>query len=194
MGERKIQDGDFYRWSYKANHPRLRDVSPYWCCSRIARVLGGMLVDTYWYGGDNRSWPLADAVEQLDLEFVANVADLDTAPANLSGPRGRVLFESYRREDVVDLSHANGGQVYLRKGAQPCLDVQIAHWEGKRDECQRAADGHARYVEQLRAEKAKREECGACGAREDEHTDEHLRTLCAGFTLDPGNKEEVHGG
>ena len=130
----RMREGDYYRWHFRPDNPSAKAFSPYWCKSRIALVEGGRLVDTYWgtRGVDSRSWSLEQARAELDLEFVANVADLV--------PCSKGVIEDHRPEDVVNLTHPNGGQCYLRKGAKRSMEVQRATWERKRSEAQRTAD------------------------------------------------------
>ena len=128
-----MNEGDYYRWSYKTL-PK-GSFEPYWCKSRIALFKQERLVDTYWHGdspGSKNSWTEAEAECALDLVFVANLSDLVEA--------SRHVHEDNRPEDIVDLSHPNRTQVYLRKGAKRCMDVKRATWRRKRDKAQSEAD------------------------------------------------------
>ena len=133
--------GDIYRWSWTDPHVRvmwgLVATDPYWCCSRIAIVdAAGRLVDTYWgCCSDNK---VLDP-SRVDLVHVANLGDLDPGP--------RDAHERYEPEDVVDLTHVNGGQMYVRKGAQESRAVRVRHWTRRRDAALADADAFQRIID-----------------------------------------------
>ena len=129
-----MRDGDYYRWSYKDPS----GYEPYWCASRIALVRDGRLVDTYWRSGDtSHAWSLSDAERLLDLKLVANLDDLE--------PCSKGVHEDHRPADIVDLTHQNGGQCYLRRGSERCMGVQRETWRRKLDAAQSTVD-HYRYL------------------------------------------------
>jgi len=98
-----LTEGDVFFWSW-------RDLErSHHCYSRIAIVKDGRLIDTYW--GDMSSDRAIDP-EKADLEFKGNLATLE----EINPWRARY----YRREDVVDMRHANSDRapVYVKPGAQ----------------------------------------------------------------------------
>lgn len=109
----KLKDGDIYRWSY-VDVKQPGSWGDYHCCSQIALVENNRLYDTYWSygfktnGGSGRSFGVDD-LPRLKLRFLANVSDLEEAKKYES--------EYYDDSDIVDLTHSNGGDFYLRKGA-----------------------------------------------------------------------------
>lgn len=138
-----MKSGDYFRWSYKVLPPTFE---PYWCKSRIAVVVGGVLIDTYWQiglpkfaGCNDTAWTVAKAAEVLNLVFVANVNDLVKANPG--------FVEDHLPEDIVDLTHPNGGTFYLRKGAVRNMDVQRVTWTRKRDEAQDEVDMYQRLLD-----------------------------------------------
>ena len=133
------REGDVFRWHYRET-PDLGWGDPYWCCSRIARVTAnGDLVDTYWNNDSGRRFTREEANANLKLKFIANLNDLE----EVSWAK-----EMYHPDDVVDLSHPNSwGGVYIRKGAQECLQTQLelaekelARAEGVVEVCRNAVD------------------------------------------------------
>lgn len=106
----KMKEGDIFRWRYREG-TKHGDYA-YHCCSNIAVFKNGRLRDTYWHGyatsSDGRSW-MADECHKLDLTFLANESDLEPAQAYQA--------EYYDHADIVNITHANGGSFYLRKGA-----------------------------------------------------------------------------
>ena len=125
-----MREGDYYRWRYKVPP----DHMPYHCASRIALFTKMALRDTYWYSRDGKAWDELDAINELELELVANLDELDEVSS-------KGVHEDHRPEDIVDLTHPNGGHIYLRKGAERNMAVQHATWRRKRDEHQSRADG-----------------------------------------------------
>ena len=105
----KIREGDIYSWRW-ADPKRDADrgsYGSYHCCSCIAVVHGGKLVDTYWFGGGNK---ILDP-SSVEICLLGNVADCtEIRPHEIA---------YYRREDIIDMRHANNssGPIYLRKGA-----------------------------------------------------------------------------
>lgn len=138
-----LREGDVYRWSWKPGSQALDRLDPYWCRARLAQVRGGRLLDLYWgrmAGADEAISP-AD----VDLALVANMADLEQ-------PVYRPAHEFYEPADLVNLSHANGGEVWVRKGAAPSLRVQIEVCTRERDRARADLDYAQRRLDELRAE------------------------------------------
>lgn len=106
----KLNEGDIYRWSYRDPNTDTRSYGSYHCCSRIAVVTSGRLRDTYWYGNDGKSFGPED-LPNLDLRFVANFSELDSAK--------EYQADYYDDADIVNLNHSNSSRdnFYLRKGA-----------------------------------------------------------------------------
>lgn len=122
MNDLNWKDGDIYRWSwndkeYDKKELQRQSGTLYWCCSRIGRVDGDYLVDTYWGNtSGNTYFSFDDCKDKLELEYIGNMADLVKAD-----PSERMY---YLDEDCVDLNHPNStsGNFYIRKGAKKNLD------------------------------------------------------------------------
>lgn len=111
MPEISENEGDIFRWSYRDPDTDNRQYGSYHCCSRIAVFKDGVLRDTFWNSGsDGRRFKPED-FPKLELTFIANFSDLDSANEYQS--------DYYDDADIVDLNHSNSprGNFYLRKGA-----------------------------------------------------------------------------
>jgi hypothetical protein len=123
----KLCDGDIYRWNYRDPNTDNRAYGSYHCCSRIAVVKNGCLRDTYWHRTSDGRWFGPEDLSRLDLKFVANFSDLESAK--------EYQANYYDDADTVDLNHANSpnGNFYLRKGAArsqaKMLDVALSNLE-----------------------------------------------------------------
>lgn len=135
-----LREGDIFRWRW-ADPARDQpgDWGPYHCYSRIARVRNGRLFDTYWQASGETEIDPA----KVTLEFVANAADL------IDLRSGDIPY--YRREDVVDLRHANSmrDNVFLRKGAKRDADAMMARLEELREQSNREIRFANERLEQL---------------------------------------------
>ena len=115
---------DIYRWSYK--NPKDHNSNNYWCTTQIGVVVEDNLIDTYWgwpperQFSEGRKWSLEVAQKKLDLEFVANLVDLEILDD---------LGKFY--DDVIDLTHSNTTQnlKFIRKGQQRSIPVMIKYYE-----------------------------------------------------------------
>lgn len=115
---------DIYRWSYK--NPKDHNSNNYWCTTQIGVVVEDNLIDTYWgwpperQFSEGRKWSLEVAQKKLDLEFVANLDDLE-------------ILEDFDKfyDDVIDLTHSNTTQnlKFIRKGQQRSIPVMIKYYE-----------------------------------------------------------------
>ena len=88
-----LQEGDIYRWRW-ADQAKDADCGPYrsyHCCSKLAVVRNGKLVDTFWYGSDNK---ILDPAE-VDLTLLGNVANLIEIRS--------YDIPYYRHADIVDM-------------------------------------------------------------------------------------------
>lgn len=104
-----MREGDVYRWRYRAPGDD-RAYGRYHCCSCIAIFTKGWLRDTYWaLSGDGRSFGVDD-LHALELTRLGNLDELEKKP--------KYEADYYDAEDIVDLTHSNGGTFYLRKGAK----------------------------------------------------------------------------
>lgn len=122
-----LRENDVFRWAWnpdtgRDNHAPFGD---YHCYSRIAIVRDGRLVDTFWGGYSGRK--VVDPA-MVDLKYQGNLEDFEDAKYT--------TLVHYRKEDILDLRHSNGGKVYLRKGAQKCPERRLAHLTGKLLEAQ----------------------------------------------------------
>ena len=120
-----LKEGNIYFWSYKE---LWEGGDPYWCKSRIAIVKNGRLKDTYSGGGHNDT---TLDLDEVDLEYQGNLDDLVNIPKH--------QIKYYRKEDIVNLTHANsyGSQIYLKKGAQKDVDAIRSELNGRRNEANR---------------------------------------------------------
>lgn len=143
----KFNEGDLFRWSFK----KPSDHMPYHCCSQIAEFQDGMLRDTFWglgFGSNGRKWTPEQALERLNLTFLANRADLI--------PSTSAAYKKYRHEDLVDLRHSNTSleTVYIKRGAEPSPEVMAEHLryviERSESEMRMAGNRIERASEQLR--------------------------------------------
>ena len=121
---RDFKEGDLFRWSYNIKEYEKRTDARnsgtlYWCVSRIFRFNGKVLVDTFWNGGDNKTWTPEKAEEQLDLTFLANENDLEKTN----------YPEYYNSEDIVNLNHPNNSKdnIYVKKSAVRSKDAMLEH-------------------------------------------------------------------
>lgn len=124
-GDSAMNEGDIFRWSYRAP----KDHMPYHCRSRIAIFHNGLLTDTYWGTPyDNESWDIPAARANLDLEFIANLNDLEKIP------EWNEVY--YGPTDFVNLNHANSsrGNAFVRKGAKRSAEkmLQVVHYNIER--------------------------------------------------------------
>lgn len=113
---------DIYRWSYK--EPVSRDIiaPSYWCTTQIGVVIGDKFIDTYWGWPpdreyvEGRKWHLDKIEDKLDLEFIANLDDLELLTD---------VPEWY--ENVIDLTHSNTHQnlKFVRKGQQRSIKMRL---------------------------------------------------------------------
>lgn len=145
-----LREGDIYRWSWRPDSRESRAFEPYHCRAQIAVVRGGRLLDTYWApGGDGD-----DLAGRVDWVRVANLDDLKASDPS--------AHECYEPRDVVDLRHKNGGVVYVRKGAEPSVRVQIESWTRKRDEARARAESCQRQIDWLVAQSGRPSTAEAC--------------------------------
>ncbi len=121
-----MNDLDVYRWSYK--DPKDHNSNSYWCTTQIGVVMNEKFIDTYWAWppersfSDGRKWSLKDAEEKLNLEFIANLDDLE------------LLTDTPEWYDnVIDLTHSNTSRNlrFIRKGQQKSITAQIIDYENQ---------------------------------------------------------------
>lgn len=121
-----MKDGDIFHWRYKYPNPDWSNVT-YWAKSCIGVVVGGFLADTFWIHDltnprvtqDTNRWSVEEAAEKLDLDFIANMADLEKVD------EWKLAY--YADVDVVNLNHSNSskGNAYIRKGAKRSSDKML---------------------------------------------------------------------
>lgn len=136
-----IQEGDIYHWRW--NRPD-EDIDygsygSYHCCSQMAVVRNGRLMDTYWHGFDNKVLDPA----KVTLAFLGNTADLvEIRPCEVA---------YYRREDIVDMRHSNNshGPIYRRKRAERDAATMLELVEHRLECSRREIDFAQRRIEQL---------------------------------------------
>ena len=117
---------DIYRWFYK--DPIDHNLNNYWCTTQIGIVMDDKFIDTYWgwpperQFSDGRKWSLKDAVQKLNLEFIANLDDL-------------VLLTDFQEfyENVIDLTHSNTSQNlrFIRKDQKRSIPAMINYYENE---------------------------------------------------------------
>lgn len=139
-----LKEGDVFRWSYSDPNIQDRPWGSYHCCSRIAVVRGGMLRDTYWIGGDNRSFGLDD-LPRLELKRLGNLSELE--------PHMEYDADYYDDADIVDLNHANStrGNFYIRKGAVRSSAKMLATARSRLEQALSDERTAARRAAELRA-------------------------------------------
>lgn len=106
-----FNEGDIFRWSYRDPNTDNRNYGSYHCCSRIAVFKGGLLRDTFWGSGSEGRWFRPEDFPKLELTFVANFSDLESAH--------EYQADYYDDADIVNLNHSNSTRdnFYLRKDA-----------------------------------------------------------------------------
>lgn len=117
---------DIYRWYYKKSIVPGITATSYWCASQIGVVIHDKLIDTYWGwpperdSTDGRKWTLDQAQEKLDLEFIANLNDLEVLTD---------IPDYY--DNVIDLTHRNTLQNlrFIRKGQQRSEQAMIKFYD-----------------------------------------------------------------
>ena len=109
-----MKDGDIYFWKWKNDIYRFM---PYHCLSCKAIARDGQLVDTFWHDSDNRVL----SMDEIDAEFMGNEHDMSQI--------SKREIDYYRREDVVDMRHANNSSapIYVKVGAQRDPAVILEH-------------------------------------------------------------------
>ena len=121
----ELKEGDIYFWEYSSEYIEARIYSNglstlYWCCSQIATVRDGKLLDTYWCSGDNSK----DVGNLLEKGCVKE--ENLTYVGNFSGLRKAQPYERahYLDEDCINLNHANSssGNFYIKKDAKKSLE------------------------------------------------------------------------
>jgi len=137
-------DGDIFGWRWKdeKHHADSGPYRSYHCKSRIAVVEGGRLYDTYWHGRGDSS--LLDP-DRVVLTLKGNLNDLVEVPYYFA--------PFYRREDLVDMRHANNtnGKIYRKPEAvrDPQTMLELAAYERKEAESAiRAAQFRIEHVDQ----------------------------------------------
>jgi hypothetical protein len=148
----RLKDGDIFHWSYKDE--RGDRTAMYWCKSRIAVVKDGYLQDTYWHSGASTYWKLGEVEQLLNLEFIANFADIEKQQEYMS--------EDYDDADCLNLNHANSskGNFYIRKGAKRSaakMKEVINHKIEREMAAIRVAQMHIDHLEKSLAELCKGE-------------------------------------
>ncbi|MCK4841455.1 MAG: hypothetical protein KAT04_06180 [Methylococcales bacterium] len=112
------KEGDLFTWSYNCEYSEKYKLSLdtlYWCKSQIFIFKNGKFTDTYWCGSTAKTFTIAQAKEQLDTIFLANINDLDKSD--------EAKRAYYLDSDFVDISHKNmaRGGFYIKKGAKKSL-------------------------------------------------------------------------
>lgn len=143
---RAMNEGDVFRWSYKAGKlPSSDTTAAYWCRSRIATYQGGFLGDTYW-GESDRRWVRED---EVDLTFLGNLNDYEPLSS-----KGRHYYDP---ADILDLSHANDTRrkPLVRKGAQPSPAALIEYCKyqiEKEESAKRSAERQIEFLQKAIAD------------------------------------------
>lgn len=143
-----MKEGDIYRWRW-ADKEKDADCGPYrsyHCCSQMAVVRNGKLVDTFWHGfSDNK---VLDT-NKVTLTLLGNTADLiEIRPCDVA---------YYRREDIVDMRHSNNshGPIYLRKGAKKDAETMLELVRHRRECAEREIEFSKRRIEQCDKDEAR---------------------------------------
>lgn len=142
-----LTEGDIYRWRWA--DPKLdADSGPYrsyHCCSQLAVVRSGRLMDTFWFGSDNK---VLDP-SAVTLEFLGNTADLvGIRPCDVA---------YYRSDDIVDMRHSNNshGPIYRRKDAERDQATMLELIERRLQECHHDIQFAEQRIRQLSSDAEK---------------------------------------
>ena len=141
-----LKEGNIYRWRW-ADAERDAQCGPfqsYHCCSQLAVVTNGKLMDTYWHGSDNKVLDPAS----VSLTLLGNKADL------IEIRTWEIPY--YRREDIIDMRHSNNssGPIYLRKGAARDAETMLELIEHRLVQTRRDIESSKRRIELLTAQAA----------------------------------------
>lgn len=141
----QMKEGDIFHWSYRDPNVDNRAYGSYHCCSRIAVFRSGLLRDTFWNCGSDGRWFKPEDFPKLELTFVANFSDIESAP--------EYQADYYDDADIVNLNHSNStrGNFYLRKGAVRSQKKQLEVCRRKLEQSLRDERVAALQSEQLRA-------------------------------------------
>lgn len=137
-----LREGDIYRWRW-ADPAKDADCGPYrsyHCYSKMAVVRDGRIVDTFWFGPDNKALD----PETVTLTLLGNVNDLrEIRPCDVA---------YYRREDIVDMRHSNNshGPIYLRKDAERDAKTMMEIIEHRIESSEREIKFATDRIERLR--------------------------------------------
>lgn len=117
-----MRNGDIFDWVWKpeTGGNNSRELGDYRCFSGRAVFREPKLLDTFWgMGADAHALDLS----RIDVQWVGNVHDM-TEIQEWDIPL-------YRREDIVDMRHANmtRGPIYLRAGAVKDAQPMLAEAE-----------------------------------------------------------------
>lgn len=129
-----MKDGDIYRWHWKDMNRSSH------CCSHLAVVVNGSLLDTFWSVGKNRRLEPDD----VEVQFLGNSNDMTEIPA--------YKIPYYRREDVIDMRHLNNSSapIYLKADAERSADAMRSFVNEAIEQAEREKNSAIRQIERMR--------------------------------------------
>lgn len=132
-----LRNGDVFHWRFKDSKRNCAQYA-YWCMSRIALVSQGVLRDTYYM--DGKELP---ALDSIILEYQGNLNDCTTTYSDEA--------EFYKREDYIDMAHANNSdkRIYLKAGVMKCPTLIYASLQRNLQEKRATMNYARREVERL---------------------------------------------
>jgi len=141
MSSAELKEGDIYRWRWSdpALDSKCGPFEAYHCCSQMAVVRNGRLMDTFWHGFDNKVLDPSKVI----LTLLGNTAELvEIRPCDIA---------YYRREDIVDMRHSNNshGPIYRRKDAERDADTMLELIEHRIEQSRREIEFANRCIDQL---------------------------------------------
>lgn len=134
----------FWRWADAERDAQCGPYQSYHCCSQLAVVTNGKLMDTYWHGSDNKVLDPAS----VSLTLLGNKDDLVEIR--------EWDIHYYRREDIIDMRHPNNssGPIYLRKGAERDAETMLEVIEHRLEQIRRDIEFGRHRIELLTAQAA----------------------------------------
>jgi hypothetical protein len=125
----ELRDGDIFRWSWNDTVFNERSVQRqagtlYWACARFAiwhekrKQLVDIWDSTTGSGEYVKRFSEKDIESQLDIDFVANINDLEAVDSSSK-------FNEYDSGDIIDIRHPNawrGTCLYIKKGAKKSIE------------------------------------------------------------------------
>lgn len=127
----QFKEGDIFSWRWTPEEGRKRQndcgSTVYWCKSQIAIFHNDRLRDTYWYDGSNSAYILE--LDKVEITFLGNPENMKTIYD------GEQVF--YRREDIVDMNHANNSRAKVYVKAERDLETMRLYYREQAERFER---------------------------------------------------------